>query len=293
MYNPREMSLPEAQPLADFHVHAQEICVHDKNVADMFSITPGESRWVCPPVKQYVAHVTRNNLDTIWMIYEDVERFTLIRDAIQKERPTCIVNGFYFVRDPLNPNLEYLLDLHGIGLIRGIKLHPINDNYPLLPEFVDPTIAIAQQLNLPIIYHSDDRSLTMHLTSPENQEQLVTTYSDITFVIGHGGAYANPRLVGTSPQARSYWKTRGPLIQSALKLSFENPNVYYETSVMTNCVKAEIVADFINSHPLMALKILVGTDFPIKSSQVTSQIDALLAGGLSRQLANTIASNRL
>ncbi len=282
-----------SETLADHHTHAQEICVHDEGIARMFAILRGEARWSCPPAQKYVEHVVRNNLDTIWLIYEDTERFTDIRNAILHRSPHCKVRGYYFVRDPLRPNANKIHSLFKRGLLHGIKLHPVNDNYELVPKNVDPTILIAQQFGVPVLYHADDRTSTMYLTSPQNQRELVSTYPNVRFVIGHGGAYANPRLVGNNAQTRAYWETRGPLIEAALSLAFTRRNVLYETSVTTNRTKANIIAEFIRAHPQIASSILIGTDFPIKSSQTTSQVEALKNAGLSNPFLSTIVRNRL
>lgn len=281
-----------SESLADHHTHAQEICVHDEGIARMFALLRGGARWSCPPAHKYVEHVVRNNLDTIWLIYEDIERFIEIRKAILSRIPHCRVMGYFFIRNPLIPDVNKIKKQYKSGLLHGIKLHPVNDNYLLLPQYVDPSIMIAQQLGIPVLYHSDDRAQTMHLTSPKNQQELVSTYPNVRFVIGHGGAYANPRLVGNSAQTRAYWGTRGPLVEAALLLSARK-NVLFETSVTTNRIKAEIIASFLKEHPHVATRILVGTDFPIKSSQVKSQIGALKEAGLSSRLLSTIASNRL
>lgn len=287
------MAHKDVPPLADHHVHAQEICVHDPEIAEMFSLSVGKARWECPPVERFVQHVERNNLETIWLIYEDRSSFFEIKNAVLSRRPGCTVNGFYFVRRPLYPDEDEIQTLYSEGAVAGLKIHPVNDNFALLPEYVDPVIQVASRYQIPILYHSDDRTQTMHLTSPEYQKQIVSLYPDVTFVIGHGGAYAHPRLVGKSPQTRAYWATRGPLVLSALDLSAAHENVYYETSVLTNPVKAKIVADFLCDHPHAALKVLLGTDFPIKSSQTVSQLEALRNAGLSTALIETIAANRL
>lgn len=287
----------ERLPLGDHHTHAQDICFHNKESAKAFKINVGDHLYPDVPSQRYVDHVVKNNLDTIWLIYEDKKRFSLIREAISVGSPETKVKGFYFVRDPKKVDVKIIKDLYKKGFLHGIKIHPVIDNYPLSSENLDSLMKIAKQLNLPIIFHSDDRKKSMHLTSPEKQMELATTYPDVRLVIGHGGAYANPRISGeNNTGAIGYWtgkSSRRAFIISALQLSMSKENVFYEFSIVTNKIKAKIISDFVNENPKVSGKILAGSDFPTLNARLDSQIEALAKAGLSRRHLLQVAANRL
>lgn len=151
---------------------------------------------------------------------------------------------------------------------------------------------VAGQLNLPVIFHSDDRAKTMHLTSPENQHEMAVTYPDVRLVIGHGGAYANPRLVGeNNTAAKAYWKNREALVTAALNLATDYPNVFYETSITTNTTKAKIISEYVENHSSTVPNILSGFDYPCLGARLTSQIKSLETAGLNKDEVSEIAKN--
>ena len=285
--------------LADHHTHAQDLEFHNEISAMDFNIKVGDHLYPKVSEKRYVEHVLRNNLDTIWLIYEDTSRLISIREAIKKEAPSTLVRGFYFIRDPKTFEQGELINLYQQDLLHGIKIHPVIDNFALLPENFSRVIDIAKKLDVPIIFHSDDRKKSQHLTSPDKQEVLIKAYPDVRFVIGHGGAYANPRLVGDkNTAALSYWEKRpgekpSELIIKALSLTLKNENVFYEFSITTNKIKAGLIADFVKENSKVAGKILAGSDFPTLNARLDSQLLALSEAGLSTELVIQIAKNRL
>lgn len=287
------MSTIERQALMDCHVHIDEIEIHDPAVAQFFGKHVGDSRWPQVPLEHHLAHIRDDNIDTEYVIYEHPESLTELQKAAD-----CDVRGMYFVRDVHNPDVTEISSLYAMGLVRALKVHPVIDHFELTTENLTNILNIARNFSVPILFHSDDRSDQMHLTSPELQRELADQHPDITFIIGHGGAYAHPRLVG-SKQALSYWfgeKTpysRNVLVSSALWLSLTRENVYYDLTIATNKIKASLIADFVNTYPKAAEKILIGTDFPINHSSAQSQLRALLQAGVKESLAARIAANRL
>lgn len=278
----------------DHHTHAQDICFNNQESAKNFGIKVGDHLYPSVEIQKYVDHVLKDNLDTIWLIYEDVTQLGLIREAILAKRPECQVNGFYFIRDPLAVDENIFKYLYELGFIQGIKIHPVIDNYPLKPEYLDKIMNMARQHNLPVIFHSDDRAKTMHLTSPEYQHEMAVTYPSVRLVIGHGGAYANPRLVGeNNTAARSYWKNREELVTAALNLATNYPNVFYELSITTNSIKATIIKEYIENNPKIIPKILSGSDYPCLSARLISQINSLEKANLNKFVVSEIAKNRL
>lgn len=286
--------MKEKYSLADHHTHAQDVCFHEPTAAKNFGVEVGDHLYPHPEIQRYVDHVLKNNLDTLWVIYEDVKRFSEIKETVVQARPDCAVKGFYFIRNPKNIDKKQFSRLHKAGFVQGLKIHPVIDNYALLPENVDGVMQLAQKHDLPVIYHSDDRAVSMHLTSPENQRELAKTYPQVRLMIGHGGAYAHPRIVGErNTGAIGYWRRSKDLINAALSLSAAEENVYYETSVATNAIKAGLIKEFVEANPHAALKILLGSDFPVAFARLDTQLTSLENAGLSTRFISQIAANRL
>lgn len=284
--------------LMDGHVHLNEITIRDSRRAKLLGIKPGETVHKRASLEDYAMHIAKDGLDTILAIYDDDPGRVL---ALREKVPDCEVKGAFWPRDPADPSLEEKCDrLYEKNLLQALKAHPVLDNFDLTTENLENVLSIARKYDIPVLYHSDDRADGMELTSPAKQGKLVEENRDVTFIIGHGGAYAHHRLVGNSPAARGYWEgssnapySRRELVEAALELADKNENVYYDVSICTNRVKAGIIADFVNEHPSVAGKILIGTDFPIMRSSASSQVNALKKAGLKRACLEKIISNRL
>lgn len=279
--------------LMDCHVHLEEIIVHDEIAAKRLGMAAGEKRWKGISINKYLEHISKDNLNTIFGIYEHPENIRKLRDRAKD----CEIKGMFWPRNPQDPSLmDVCNDFYEEGVLQALKAHPICDNYEFTTDNLKYLLIAARRFNIPILYHSDDRTATMHLTSPENQKAVIEENPDVIFIIGHGGAYANPRMVGNNPISRGYWdgqNSRRKLIHRALELSYNNDNCFYDLTICTNRIKAQIISDFVASHPKMAEKILVGTDFPIKCARAQSQIKALEKSGLGKKYVERIAVNRI
>lgn len=287
--------MKEFGPLMDCHVHIDEIKIHNSEVADYFGKQVNDVRWKGASVQKHTEHIRKDNLEVIYAIYENPESLLTLKNA----SPNCDIRGMYFIRNPQKPDINIIHSLFKKGLIQGFKIHPVIDNFELKTENIKSVIGMARKYSVPILFHSDDRNQYWKLTSPELQEDLIKGNPNITFLIGHGGAYAKPRLVGSHPSVITYWEgsekvvSRRFLVTKALELSTGNDNTYYDLTISTNTMKAGIIADFVNRNPQAAEKILVGTDFPIGLSKATSQLNALSRAGMKESLVQKIASNRI
>lgn len=281
--------------LMDCHVHVDDVRIYDDQAAETFGVESGDVKWSGATLDKHLDHIEKDNLDTVFAIFENPVVIHQLRSMVDD----CEVYGFYFVHNPKTTRPEHLKTLHHEGVLQGLKIHPVVDNFALVEEDVAGVLSAARRYDIPVLYHSDDRVDTLHLTAPELQNKLVVENSDVTFIVGHGGAYANPRLVGESPAAQGYWEgtqasfSRRELVKEALKLTRENPNAYYDTSIVTNRIKAGIVSDFLNEFPETTSRVLIGTDFPVRFSSARSQVEALREAGLRNDLVAKIAQNRL
>lgn len=284
----------ERRFLADHHTHAQDIEFHNDESAHDFGIEVGDHLYPNVEIAKYIDHAKNNHLDSMWMIFEDAERFQNTKEAVESSCPECAVKGFYFVRNPTKIDGKVIDQLYRSGLIDGIKIHPVIDNFPLLPKYVDGVMRMAMKYDIPVIFHSDDRPKSKHLTSPANQLEIANTYPDVRLVIGHGGAYAHPRLTGeNNTAAKAYWKQAKELVLAALDLALTHDNVFYESSIVTNKTKASLIVEFVEANPYVTPKIILGSDFPIIGSRLDSQLKALVNAGLAEKETNQISSNRL
>src|SRR5688572_30386990 len=194
--------MKEYGPLMDCHVHIDEIKIHDKEVASYFGKETGEVRWKGASIEMHVQHIKKDNLNVIYAIYENPSS---LNDLIYAA-PMCDVRGMYFIRNIQKPDTKLIRDLYKKGLIQALKVHPVIDNFELTTTNLKKVLALSREFNVPILYHSDDRNSYWHLTAPELQKNIVKENPDVTFIIGHGGAYAKPRLVGSHPSVVAYWE---------------------------------------------------------------------------------------
>ena len=280
----------------DCHVHVDDICICNPQVAKHFKQKVGDVKWKGGTTEQHVRHIEKDNIEQMYALYEKPESVVALREA----SPHCDVRAMLFVRDVSNVDEQHLEELHKQDLLQGLKVHPVADNYELTTQNLRKVLSVASRFNLPVLYHSDERERFMSLTSPELQEELIRENPEVRFIIGHGGAYAHPRLVGEHPNVKAYWNgskgapyPRTHLVQSALSLATNHDNAFYDLSIATNAIKAKLIARFVDENPDLAEKILIGTDFPIGFASAQSQLNSLKEAGLKKAYLERIAANRL
>jgi len=282
--------------------------------------------WKVPGAGETVKYIKDEKIVEAGVIFQEKTSVKGLFNSLEEEEVSCKVLPFYFIHDPFDIDKESFDQMYEEGIVKGIKLHPVYDQYEISYSTLEGVLKLSQDyLSLPILIHLDDRNKTMHLTSPEKLDNLVEEMLEkdtvVPIVLGHSGAYAHPRLVsykeGTNPPVESYWKkfskegspeySRLYLIKHALQLALKYPFIYLDTSSCVNKVKAKIMADAINSNPELSKKILLGTDFPIRSqyrnradgtatftvgTTVKNQLYSLWNQGLKEEYLLEIASNR-
>jgi hypothetical protein len=296
----------------DVHVHIENM---------------NSKKWRVPESSEVSKYFKDKDIVEAGVIFEDKKSVNTLRVELDKDETECNVVPFYFIHDPKDIDYEELERLYYRGLIKGIKLHPVYDNYPITFEMLGDVLDISKEhMSSPLLIHLDDRRESMHLTSPERLDrfvdEMIENDSITPIILGHSGAYAHPRLVsyeqGSNPPVESYWKkfskevspqySRLYLIKHALQLALEYPFIYLDTSTCLNKIKAKLMVDAINSNPTLAKKIILGTDFPVKSqyklikdgstsfqvgATVKGQLHTLWNQGLKKEHLIQIASNKL
>ena len=316
--------------LADAHIHVDSYPMYNPFVCKQRGRVYGDvsNVWNLEGLEH---HLTRDTVEEAHLIFSDLKSL----DAIQGRVPHTKIRGWYWVRMPTalpdevkakfpqwhsvfeeyeergivrpKPKLDYrergrIVELSYDPRVYGLKIHPVLDYFALTEENIQDVLYSARVLNLAVLFHTDDRKETAHLTHPDLYEPILKNNPDITFVIGHGGAFAHPRKVGeNNPVARAYWsEERKPFpiaygIQRALDIARKYPNAFYETSLSNNRIKAGLIGSALKEHPDLAHSIIVGTDYPLGiGAKVSGQLRALQEhGNVPDELLITIAGNRL
>lgn len=238
-------------------------------------------------------------VDEAYLIYSKASSLSQIAARV----PGTQLRGWFWLRykrgsKPLEVDAQSWATLQqelNNPALMGVKIHPYRDNFALDVDQLEPLLRFVQSHKLAILFHTDDRKETEGLTQPTTYEPIIQRYPDITFVIGHAGAYGPARVTGNSVQAKSYWNRVKPLVQGALDIAARYPNAYVETSYL-GIDKATIIKEAIDLDPMGPLKerILIGTDFPLgPPPSIMSQIESLQKVGLAPEVITAIASNRL
>lgn len=277
--------------------------------------------WRVPENDKIVQYISDRNIVEAGVIFENESSVKDLVNGLDDKEIGCSLVPFYFIHNPHDIDRKKFNDLYQKGLIKGIKLHPVYDKYHLSYQNLKDVISLSKEYgSLPLLIHFDDRAESMHLTSPEKTDGLIGEMlekdSVVPIIIGHSGAYAHPRIVsygdGKNIQADSYWEkfgrnsaeySRQYLIKHSLQLALIYPFVYLDSSTCVNKNKARIMSSAVNRYPELAKKILLGTDFPIRSqyknnsflvgSTIQSQLRALWNQGLEKDLLIQIALNRI
>lgn len=291
--------------LTDTHIHIENM--------------PGRP-WRVPEVEEILRYLTQQNITEAGTIFREKQTILKLLEQIERGLIPCDIKPFYFVHEPQNIEPREIYDMMDEYLISGIKLHPIHDNYPLEYEILEETVRVAKRAGgLPILIHLDDRKEGMHLTSPERVqlllEEIASEYTNPPpIILARTGAYAHPRLVYTpdrpNPPVESYWNSYDPntyprwyLIEHTLRMALRYPFVYTDTSSCVNKIKASIIAEYVNKNPVVARKIIVGSDFPVlgkhredsftPSNTPIAQLKSLWNQGLDERHLLQIAVNRI
>ena len=143
----------------------------------------------------------------------------------------AVVNPHY--AEDVRPELERCFDRLGM---RGIKIHPTSNDYPVDGEGYQEVWKFASERKTFVLSH------TWHGTSTCNPGKFVSIankYPDVSFILGHSGG-----------QAKGY--------QEAIKAVKECPNLYLDlTGSLITGTWVERMVEAVGAE-----RIVYGTDFP-------------------------------
>ncbi len=101
------------------------------------------------------------------------------------------------------------------GLVRGIKLYPGYDHYPINDPSLETVFRIAAKHDVPVMIHTGDtysRTAKVRMAHPLLVDDVAVDYPDVKFVMCHVG---------------------NPWFQDAAEVLYKNDNVYADISGLT------------------------------------------------------------
>jgi len=193
--------------------------------------------------------------------------YYLISSTATTPEQVVSINNFMAESAKLDPRIMALGTIHpdypdqrgeitrmlSLGL-KGLKLHPDFQKYPIDDPAMFPVYDIFQQLRLPILFHIGDRR--MDYSSPLRLIRILENFPNLIAIAAHLGGY-------------SVWDTYGKEILGK--------NVYIDTSSSLAFMEPRQAVDIIRRHGCD--KVLFGTDFPMWEPR--KELERFLALGLS------------
>lgn len=101
------------------------------------------------------------------------------------------------------------------GLVRGIKLYPGYDHYPINDPSLESVFRIASKYQVPVMVHTGDtyaKTAKVRMAHPLLLDDVAVDYPDVKFVMCHLG---------------------NPWFQDAAEVLYKNDNVYADISGLT------------------------------------------------------------
>ena len=139
------------------------------------------------------------------------------------------------------------------GLVKGIKLYPGYDHYPINDPSLEAVFRVAAKHDVPVMIHTGDtyaKTAKVRMAHPLLVDDVAVDYPDVRFVMCHLG---------------------NPWFQDAAEVLYKNDNVYADISGLT---LGEFTYDF-ERYVAMRLKdmitymgdpgkqLMYGTDWPL------------------------------
>ncbi|MEA4832139.1 hypothetical protein SDC9_123048 [bioreactor metagenome] len=130
--------------------------------------------------------------------------------------------------------------------LRGLKIHPDFQGFPINDERLFPAYDAASELDLPILFHVGDENSS--LSEAKKLRFVMDKFPQLTVIAAHMGGYkkkaeAEEYLVGT--------------------------RAYFDTSEWHNYLKPDELLDMIRRHGIE--KIMYGCDYPLNSPYTSAK----------------------
>lgn len=139
------------------------------------------------------------------------------------------------------------------GVVRGIKLYPGYDHYPINDPSLETVFRIAEKHQVPVMIHTGDtysRTAKVRMAHPLLVDDVAVDYPDVKFIMCHVG---------------------NPWFQDAAEVLYKNENVYADISGLTlgeftyefERYIAMRVKEMITYMGNPGKQLLYGTDWPL------------------------------
>lgn len=173
--------------------------------------------------------------------------------VVGKDPRITIIEGLRW-RDPdERTDLYNLEDRIRDGLVKGIKLYPGYDRYPINDPSLESVFRIAEKHDVPVMIHCGDtysKHAKVRQAHPLLVDDIAVDYPEVRFVICHLG---------------------NPWFQDAAEVLYKNDNVYADISGLTlgefhyefERYMVQRVRDMISYMGDPGKQLMYGTDWPL------------------------------
>ena len=230
--------------LIDVHVHLNNY--HEstrrpttEHVQDLFDKMDEIGVAHAVVITSYKVDMDRPSIEEVVSLLTDNPRITLVEGLRWRGE----------VRSDLFSLEERIRD----GIVKGIKLYPGYDHYPINDPSLETVFRIAAKYQVPVMIHTGDtyaKTAKVRMAHPLLVDDVAVDYPDVRFVMCHLG---------------------NPWFQDAAEVLYKNDNVYADISGLT---LGEFTYDF-ERYVAMRLKdmitymgdpgkqLMYGTDWPL------------------------------
>ncbi|MCA9322890.1 MAG: amidohydrolase family protein [Planctomycetes bacterium] len=208
-------------------------------------------------VKELFAKMDENQIDhavVITSYKSDLDRPSVeeVIDTLADSDRVTVVEGLRW-RGDVRTDLFSLEERVRDGIIKGIKLYPGYDFYPINDPSLESVFRIAAKHDVPVMIHTGDtyaKTAKVRMAHPLLVDDIAVDYPDVQFVMCHLG---------------------NPWFQDAAEVLYKNDNVFADISGLT---LGEFTYDF-ERYVAMRLKdmitymgdpgiqIMFGSDWPL------------------------------
>jgi predicted TIM-barrel fold metal-dependent hydrolase len=158
-----------------------------------------------------VAHAVVITSYKVDMDRPSVEELT---ELLVNEPRVTLVEGLRW-RGDARTDLFHLEERIRDGMVKGIKLYPGYDNYPINDPSLETVFRIAAKYEVPVMIHTGDtysKTAKVRMAHPLRVDDIAVDYPDVKFVMCHLG---------------------NPWFQDAAEVLYKNDNVYADISGLT------------------------------------------------------------
>jgi predicted TIM-barrel fold metal-dependent hydrolase len=196
-----------------------------------------------------VAHAVVITSYKVDMDRPSVEELT---ELLVNEPRVTLVEGLRW-RGDARTDLFHLEERIRDGMVKGIKLYPGYDNYPINDPSLETVFRIAAKYEVPVMIHTGDtysKTAKVRMAHPLLVDDIAVDYPDVKFVMCHLG---------------------NPWFQDAAEVLYKNDNVYADISGLTlgefsyefERYVAMRLKDMITYMGDPGKQLMYGTDWPL------------------------------